>query len=228
MKKFAFGASKFFLGSVFGCVFVLLLFFTQCTYAKKQTFLLSNIALLLFGIPLFVLFLSLDRLQQVKLSWHRPTVSSDVLIYCLCLLLFSAQLYISYNIYFETGWDAGLLTENARNLMHKHSVDIRYFSNYPNNLLYFFFELFVFKLNKYFSIFSDTQQALCVITVNCALNTLSCLLVYKVCFYFSILDPNHPIHLCSSHESYTLFSAFFSRYSALGFPRGTSSATQTL
>ena len=29
-------------------------------------------------------------------------------------------------------------------------------------------------------------------------------------------------------ESYTLFSAFFSRYSALGFPRGTSSATQTL
>ena len=109
MKKFAFGASKFFLGSVFGCVFVLLLFFTQCTYAKKQTFLLSNIALLLFGIPLFVLFLSLDRLQQVKLSWHRPTVSSDVLIYCLCLLLFSAQLYISYNIYFETGWDAGLL-----------------------------------------------------------------------------------------------------------------------
>ena len=179
MKKFAFGASKFFLGSVFGCVFVLLLFFTQCTYAKKQTFLLSNIALLLFGIPLFVLFLSLDRLQQVKLSWHRPTVSSDVLIYGLCLLLFSAQLYISYNIYFETGWDAGLLTENARNLMHKHSVDIRYFSNYPNNLLYFFFELFVFKLNKYFSIFSDTQQVLCVITVNCALNTLSCLLVYK-------------------------------------------------
>ena len=156
MKKFAFGASKFFLGSVFGCVFVLLLFFAQCTYAKKQTFLLSNIALLLFGIALFVLFLSLDRLQQVKLSWHRPTVSSDVLIYCLCLLLFSAQLYISYNIYFETGWDAGLLTENARNLMHKQSVDIRYFSNYPNNLLYFFFELFVFKLNKYFSIFSIT------------------------------------------------------------------------
>ena len=95
MKKFAFGASKFFLGSVFGCVFVLLLFFTQCTYAKKQTFLLSNIALFLFGIALFVLFLSLDRLQQVKLSWHRPTVSSDVLIYGLCLLLFSAQLYIS-------------------------------------------------------------------------------------------------------------------------------------
>ena len=58
-------------------------------------------------------------------------------------------------------------------------VDIRYFSNYPNNLLYFFFELFVFKLNKYFSIFSDTQQVLCVITVNCALNTLSCLFVYK-------------------------------------------------
>ena len=71
MKKFAFGASKFFLGSVFGCVFVLLLFFTQCTYAKKQTFLLSNIALLLFGIALFVLFLSLNRLQQVAASADR-------------------------------------------------------------------------------------------------------------------------------------------------------------
>lgn len=179
MKKFAFGASKFFLGSVFGCVFVLLLFFTQCTYAKKQTFLLSNIALLLFGTPFLCCFCPLTACNRSSFRGHRPTVSSDVLIYCLCLLLFSAQLYISYNIYFETGWDAGLLTENARNLMHKQSVDIRYFSNYPNNLLYFFFELFVFKLNKYFSIFSDTQQALCVITVNCALNTLSCLLVYK-------------------------------------------------
>ena len=175
-------------------------------------FLLSNIALLLFGIALFVLFLSLDRLQQVKLSRHRPTVSSDVLIYCLCLLLFSAQLYISYNIYFETGWDAGLLTENARNLMHKQSVDIRYFSNYPNNLLYFFFELFVFKLNKYFSIFSDTQQALCVITVNCALNTLSCLLVYKTAARLT-------------RKLYAFFGFFLA---VLSFPRGTSSATQTL
>ena len=183
MKKFAFGASKFFLGSVFGCVFVLLLFFTQCTYAKKQTFLLSNIALLLFGIALFVLFLSLDRLQQVKLSWHRPTVSSDVLIYGLCLLLFSAQLYISYNIYFETGWDAGLLTENARNLMHKHSVDI--------------------------------QSRFCASSPSTAHS-----IRFPVC---SFIKPPR-----GSHESYTLFSAFFSRYSALGFPRGTSSATQTL
>ena len=179
MKKFAFGASKLVLGAVFGCVFVLLLFFTQCTYAKNQTFLLSNIALLLFGIVLLALFLSLDRLRQVKLPQLHPSVSSDTLIYWLCLLLFAAQLCIAYNIYFETGWDAGLLTENARNLMHKESVDLRYFSNYPNNLLYFFFELFLFKLGKCFGIFTGTQQVLCVVTVNCALNTLSCLLIYK-------------------------------------------------
>ena len=63
MKKFAFGASKFFLGSVFGCVFVLLLFFTQCTYAV-QTFLLQISLCFSFGIALFVLFLSLDRLRK--------------------------------------------------------------------------------------------------------------------------------------------------------------------
>lgn len=178
MKKFAFGASKFFLGSVFGCVLYCSCFYAMYIRQKADISALKYRSASVRHRP-FVLFLSLNRLQQVKLSRHRPTVSSDVLIYGLCLLLFSVQLYISYNIYFETGWDAGLLTENARNLMHKHSVDIRYFSNYPNNLLYFFFELFVFKLNKYFSIFSDTQQALCVIAVNCALNTLSCLLVYK-------------------------------------------------
>lgn len=89
MKKFAFGASKFFLGSVFGCVFVLLLFFTQCTYAKKQTFLLSNIALLLFGIALFVLFLSLDRLQQVKLSW----ASADRIVRCAHIRSVSAFIF---------------------------------------------------------------------------------------------------------------------------------------
>lgn len=88
-EKFAFGASKFFLGSVFGCVFVLLLFFTQCTYAKKQTFLLSNIALLLFGIALFVLFLSLDRLQQVKLSW----ASADRIVRCAHIRSVSAFIF---------------------------------------------------------------------------------------------------------------------------------------
>ena len=88
MKKFAFGASKFFLGSVFGCVFVLLLFFTQCTYAKKQTFLLSNIALLLFGIPLFVLFLSLD-----PATGQAFVASSDRIVRCAHILSVSAFIF---------------------------------------------------------------------------------------------------------------------------------------
>lgn len=180
MKKVVFESTKVLLGLIFCGVFVLLLLFTQCNYACRQSFLLPNFALFLIILLLFAGFFALNRLYQTKMPQLKSNVISvDKIVYFSCLLLFFLQVYAAFNLYFETGWDAGLLTENARNLMHKQSVDSRYFSNYPNNLLYFFFELFVFKLNKYFGIFSDTQQVLCVITVNCALNTLSCLLVYK-------------------------------------------------
>ena len=85
---------QIFLGSVFGCVLYCSVF-TQCTYAKKQTFLLSNIALLLFGIALFVLFLSLDRLQQVKLYGigrpYRPMCSYTV---CVCFYFPHSSIFI--------------------------------------------------------------------------------------------------------------------------------------
>ena len=214
MKKFAFGASKFFLGSVFGLRFCIVSCFLRNVHTPKSRHFCSQTSLCFCSAsPFLCCFCPLTACNRSSFRGivrpYRPMCSYTV---CVCFYFPHSSIFPITFISKPVGTRAPY--RNARNLMHKQSVDIRYFSNYPNNLLYFFFELFVFKLNKYFSIFSDTQQALCVITVNCALNTLSCLLVYKTAAQLT--------------RSYTLFSAFFSRYSALGFPRGTSSATQTL
>lgn len=56
MKKIVFESTKVLLGLIFCGVFVLLLLFTQCNYACRQSFLLPNFALFLIILLLFAGF----------------------------------------------------------------------------------------------------------------------------------------------------------------------------
>lgn len=180
MKKIVFESTKVLLGLIFCGVFLLLLLFTQCHYACRQSFLLPNFALFLIILLLFAGFFALNQLYQTKMPQLKANVISvDKIVYFSCLLLFFLQVYAVFNLYFETGWDPGGIMGSARNLTNGESVDIRYFSNYPNNLLFFFFELYIFKFNSQFGIFPGSQQVLSIILINYLLNALTCLLVYK-------------------------------------------------
>ena len=55
------------------------------------------------------------------------------------ILLFAAQIFLFYNIYFETGWDAGYLIEHAQHIAAGLPIEPQsdlawYYSRYPNNL----------------------------------------------------------------------------------------------
>lgn len=66
-------------------------------------------------------------------------ISYDRAVKFLTPVLFALQIYIMYNIFFETGWDSGIQVIPAAKIIARNGdksflSDI-YFSNYPNNLL---------------------------------------------------------------------------------------------
>lgn len=78
--------------------------------------------------------------QEHKKYW---TENSEKLIRIGTVLFFVFLVYIVYNYYFITGWDAGLLTDTAYQISAGQSFDSStyesyYFSIYPNNILLIF------------------------------------------------------------------------------------------
>lgn len=57
------------------------------------------------------------------------------IIFGIFAIVYLIQVFISNNIYFKTGWDAGTLRNNAENiaLFGERGVEFGYFSYYPNN-----------------------------------------------------------------------------------------------
>lgn len=100
---------------------------------------------------------------------------------------FAIQVYISYNILFETDWDAGIILYSVRGFLAGDGLDeFRqwYFSLYPNNLMLLFYELLVLKINSVFGIFIGQQQLMCMVIINCALSSSACYLVYKIAILY--------------------------------------------
>ena len=57
------------------------------------------------------------------------------------LFVFIIQLFISYNFYFYTGWDAGIVTDTAYNMAARKVFEFSasYYELYPNNLFITYF-----------------------------------------------------------------------------------------
>ena len=99
------------------------------------------------------------------------------------VVIYLIQLFISRNIYFKTGWDAGVLIDNAENiaLNGADGVELDYFSWYPNNIfavytLVFFYKIavVVHKQNPYIVIFAINNL---LVNISVLLATLS---IYKI------------------------------------------------
>lgn len=63
-------------------------------------------------------------------------------------ILYLLQVFISSNIYFKTGWDAGVLRGNAENiaLAGEKGVSPEYFSRYPNNIFTVYLLVLMYKI----------------------------------------------------------------------------------
>ena len=104
------------------------------------------------------------------------------------VLLFLAHLYICYNCYFETGWDVDKLMPYSFRLADGYLVDehrLYYFQRFPNNaLITWLFSLFI-RVSRYVGVL-DVEQSpyMAIITVQCALASLTGYLVYRAAFHF--------------------------------------------
>ena len=101
---------------------------------------------------------------------------------CIILpLLLVLQLYIAYNICFDVGWDVGGITRAAKLLSN---YDLSYifqywYTAYPNNMLITYIEAYILTLYRKFGFGDVFNGMMGVIIVNCVINTLACLFVYK-------------------------------------------------
>lgn len=169
---------KTFFAVLFGVILVLLIFFSNVGYICKKEFLVSNIVMMLcilIGIAAVSVIFCLIRkyYSGVKISY-------PLVVMILAILLFSFQIYLTYNIYFRVGWDVNTVFKAARQIAHGYNEELNssYFSKYSNNLFLVSFYALVLKINSMAGIFTGRAEVFPLLIINCAFSTLSCVLIF--------------------------------------------------
>lgn len=178
-------AIKILFGVTMSGILAILLFSpAQEIYMCKKVFLLSNRYLVLIISGALIL-------SAAIIGRHRREISLDEdktrrVVQALCVLLFCVQMYISYNILFETGWDSRTLIKIARanagygKLADKGDPFNKYLSMYPNNLAIELLYSVVLKINHSIGVFPKPRDLMSIVTINAFANSLSCYLVYRI------------------------------------------------
>lgn len=166
-------------------ILVLLLFFENTLeYMCKKEFFVSNICIaLLFVVAGIVCFFVQKTIFYNKLS-GLILQYADRIVIIIAISFFFLQLYISYNIFFETGWDSGAYVIPAARLVSQHAEMAEsinnYFSFYPNNLLLVNIYALILKVNQKIGIFCGEEQLMSIVFCNCLISSITCLLTYKI------------------------------------------------
>ena len=151
---------------------LLVLLFSGAEYNCKIRFLLPNWLLLGMALVLsaalaaFFPRLRRNRRLQSAVDWL------DRMLPWICLGLFCVEVYISFCIFFQTGWDPGTLWKRAWQRIYGDSWG-DYFSRYPNNLLLLLLETFLLRFNSALGVFPGDYARMCCILVDCAAIALS-------------------------------------------------------
>lgn len=95
---------------IFGILFLLILALVLCLgekaeYAYKARFALPNFIYLFVGIFTWLALRGLEESIIVKIH---PKISSEKGIFCATIIFAGMLVYLVYNYYFITGWDAGV------------------------------------------------------------------------------------------------------------------------
>lgn len=184
LDRFVSRASRLLFGICTAGVLFVIVLFQSFSYKRKLDFLLPNYALLLLFAMLLLLFLVWDRSSAAARCRGRIRWNFDRLSCVFTIVLFIWQFYVACNILFESGWDVGYLVASAKAMATAQPFDAGYYSSYPNNLLLAFLLTYLFRINNALGIFIGSQSLMCVVTVNCLINSLTCLLVYRTARLF--------------------------------------------
>lgn len=159
---------------------LILLFASKLDYACKKDFIVNNILLLIS----FVVFIIILYGVKYKVNLKKIVINYDKVVGICCVLLFFVQVYISYNIFFETGWDSGgFIIPAARTLLQHADTSLlneTYFSTYPNNLFLVNIYYVILKINDAIGVFYGENQLMAIVVCNCVISSFSCWLVYWI------------------------------------------------
>lgn len=181
MIKWTNAAIRWLFAAAAGTVLLIVTCFSFLSYHCKRQALLPNYALLLCIIAATVLWLFCRgrmRLSGRQLARSAPDLDRFVKIAAIVLL--AAQIYVAYNIYFFTGWDAKGVFATAQAIVAGEPDVVHYaFSSYPNNRGTLLVEVVLLRLGIRFGMFTPEQAPMHIIVFNCLLNTAACVLVYR-------------------------------------------------
>lgn len=181
MKKIAYRTTQVLYTLIIGIIFLVVLFGQWCTYVLKKEFLIPNIGILagiiLVGIILYYWRYKGNRKQKKVRTWNY-----DLFVKISLIALFIVQIFIAYNIVFETGWDAGGIYNSSKMFVSGNGADVvtKYpFSKYPNNLLLLFIESAIIYLSNLVANENEIVQLMIFAVLNSMINVTACYLTYK-------------------------------------------------
>lgn len=145
-------------------------------YACKNTVEISNIILLFLGV-LILMIIYFIYIKYIKSYIDKMNIKQcNITLIVYCLVLFVLQIYLAFNIYFLTGWDAGILRESAIGIANGELINSNfgyywYYSMYPNNVFLTFIFTAIYHLSKLIKIinFEFLLVIFSIISVNISL-----------------------------------------------------------
>ena len=167
----------------FGCIIfgiiILLIFGGGQEYKCKLMVDYSNSELLILGLGLgIILSLILTKCKDRLLP--KMDVLENKFKYVL-IIYFLILMYISYNVIFQPGWDAGVVVEASRKMVDGElDAYNNYYSLHPNNLLITCIYAFVFKVNCAYGIFNGENEIMALVSFLCLIQTITAYVVFKV------------------------------------------------
>lgn len=176
---------------IYGIAFIAILFLvifgaSKISYAYKPQFAYSNGVYLSTGLIIWFAVLWIERfcLGRMKLFIEK---NSKKLIVLLTILFFFFLVYLVYNYYFITGWDAGLLLTTAQGIaggseFAENTFVGYYFSTYPNNIFLIFIFSKILKMESLFGILDAGNGIMGILTVQCLLSAITGFMVFKIAF----------------------------------------------
>jgi len=155
-------------------IFIMLIGFSYGTYPLKRTFIVNNITI--FGI--IILFLIFIFLLHRNLDLKKK-INYDKTVKILFIILIPIQIFIFYNIFFETDWDPGnTIIPTAKAIVYGGRIDQLYYSIYSNNLLLTSIFALIFRISKYINPFDNSIMN--IVIINCLISSISSYLIYKI------------------------------------------------
>ena len=171
-------------------ILTLIFFFSDIEYACKRIYpngVIFAWTLLVFFLLYFFYFAGTRIYKKIFVAdKEKKSANWNRIMVIVTLLLFLVQMYLAYNIYFLTGWDvAGKIIPGAKLLANGDISGFNtqfweYFSRYPNNIPMVVLYGALLKVNAKIGIWGTQNELMSIITLNCALNALTCFLTCKI------------------------------------------------